>query len=178
MHGLGLLHRWALSACWLVHRGRLQALMKAVAALLAGNKLSVTHRERHLSGATLRKHQIKCMDRLLGNGHLHRERIAIYRAMSQWLLPRTALPVIVVDWSDCAPGRDWVLLRAAVPVRGRAIAIWEEVHPLSAYNSPGVHRDFLTRLAFVVPSTCRPILVTDAGFRWHPDRAHRSVIRV
>ena len=36
---------------------------------------------------------------------------------------------------------------------------------LAEYNRPGVHRRFLQRLALVLPAHCRPIIVSDAGFR-------------
>jgi hypothetical protein len=45
------------------------------------------------------------------------------------------------------------------------VPVYEEVHPLRRYNSPGTHRRFLARLHAVLPATCAPILVTDAGFR-------------
>jgi hypothetical protein len=58
-----------------------------------------------------------------------------------------------------------LLLRAAVPLGGRAVPIYEEVHPLRRYNSPRTHRRFLAHLRAVLPATCAPILITDAGFR-------------
>jgi hypothetical protein len=39
------------------------------------------------------------------------------------------------------------------------------VHPLRAYNTPRVHRRFLQHLRTVLPATCCPILIPDAGFR-------------
>lgn len=41
----------------------------------------------------------------------------------------------------------------------------EEVHSLRRYNSPRTHRAFLAHLRAVLPPTCAPILITDAGFR-------------
>jgi hypothetical protein len=52
-----------------------------------------------------------------------------------------------------------------VPLGGRAVPIYEEVHPLRRYNSPRTHRRFLAHLRAVLPATCSPILITDAGFR-------------
>src|SRR5215212_8746694 len=78
------------------------------------------------------------------------------------------VPVLLVDWADCGPGdtkHRWLLLRAAVPLGGRALPVYEEVHPLRRYNSPRTHRRFLAHLRAVLPETCSPILVTDAGFR-------------
>jgi hypothetical protein len=148
-----------------MHAARSAVLVAITDALVHGGKLTLTHLGRNLSSAACPKHAIKRVDRLLGNAHLHRERPAIYGALARWLLQATTRPVLLVDWADCTPGHDWLVLRAAVPLGGRAIPIYEEVHPLSRYNSPGTHRRFLAHLRAVVPASCAPILVTDAGFR-------------
>ena len=56
-------------------------------------------------------------------------------------------------------------LTHAVPAEGRAITVYEEVHPLSRYNSPKTHRACLRTLHHIVPAHVTPIVVTDAGFR-------------
>jgi len=89
----------------------------------------------------------------------------MYSAIAERVLGGIAQPVIVVDWSDSEPGRRWVMLNAAVPVGGRAITVYERVYPFKRYNSPGAHREFLQALRGVLPEGCRPIIVTDAGFR-------------
>jgi len=63
------------------------------------------------------------------------------------------------------------MLKAALPVGGRAISVYERVFPFKRYNSPGAHREFLSCLRSVLPPDCRPIIVTDAGFRgpWFRD---------
>ena len=162
---LPALRRWLRTACPAIHAGRRAAVVTIVEALLLGGKLTLTHLGRNLRGAAFAKHGIKRVDRLLGNRHLHRERPAVYRAVARWLLAATPRPVLLVDWADCTPGHDWLMLRAAVPLGGRAVPIYEEVHPLGRYNSPRTHRRFLEQLRAVLPATCSPILVTDAGFR-------------
>jgi Transposase DDE domain len=62
-------------------------------------------------------------------------------------------------------GRQWLMLKAAVPVGGRAISLYERVFSFKRYNSPGAHREFLRALRSILPNDCRPIIVTDAGFR-------------
>src|SRR5215217_602972 len=114
------------------------------------------------------QHQVKRVDRLLGNAHLVQERALLYRAIAHALLATTPRPILLIDWADCGSGGAgprWLLLRAAVPLGGRALPIYEEVHPLWRYNSPRTHRRFLAHLHAVLPATCRPILITDAGFR-------------
>jgi hypothetical protein len=164
MH-LKVLSQWLAEQLVIGHSSRAAALLRAVGALLTGGKLSLTHIGRSLDGPARVKHQIKAADRLLGNRHLARERDGIYRAIIQTLLLGNKRPVIVVDWSDFQPGRQWAMLKAAVPVGGRAISLYERVFPFKRYNSPGAHREFLQALRSVLPEDCRPIIVTDAGFR-------------
>jgi hypothetical protein len=163
-----LLRRWLRRACPAVHAARTAAVVTVVEALVLGAKLALTDLGRNLRSAAFAKHSIKRVDRLLGNRHLHRERSAVYQAIAGWLLAATPRPVLLVDWADCGPGdakRRWLLLRAAVPLGGRAVPIYEEVHPLRRYNSPRTHRRFLAHLRAVLPAGCAPILITDAGFR-------------
>jgi hypothetical protein len=165
MHSTRLLQRWLERNTAFMHRCRAASLTAVVGGLLRGGRLTLSHLGRALCGASHTKHKIKRVDRLLGNSHLHREHTAIYRALAQWLLRGVEQPVIVVDWSDCAPGHKWLMLSAALAVRGRAIPLYEEVHRLSSYNSPRTHRRFLKALKGVLPTDCQPILITDAGFR-------------
>jgi hypothetical protein len=166
-----VLHRWLRRACPAIHAVRAAAVVTVVEALVLGAKLALTSLGRNLRSAAYAKHNIKRVDRLLGNRHLHEERARIYRALAHWLLAATPRPVLLVDWADCGPGEKgkkkgrWLLLRAAAPLGGRAVPIYEEVHPLRRYNSPRTHRRFLQHLRAVLPERCSPILVTDAGFR-------------
>ena len=171
MHSLSLLRGWLLGNCHDIHRARIGALCRLVAGLLHRGTLTLTDLGRAMPGGIDTKYKIKCVDRLLGNRHLHRERSDIYRVMSSWLLRGVGRPVILVDWSDCTTGHKWLVLKAAVAVAGRAVSIYDEVHPLSRYNSPRVHRRFLRRLATVLPPGWAPVIVTDAGFRgpWFRD---------
>lgn len=57
------------------------------------------------------------------------------------------------------------LLRAALMVQGRASTFYEDVHPVARATSLKVYRAFMKRLKEVLPLDCRPIFVTDAGFR-------------
>ena len=74
-------------------------------------------------------------------------------------------PWLIVDWSDVELGHGMLMLKAVVPVGGRGVTIYEDVHPLKRYNNPRTHRRFLEHLATVVPEGCRPIVISDAGFR-------------
>jgi Transposase DDE domain len=139
--------------------------MKLVQALLLGNRLTLTQLGRHRAGPAYAKHHIKAADRLLGNRHLHAERDAIYRAIAQTLLVGIKRPLILIDWSDADTRRDWLMIKAAVAVGGRALSIYEKVYPMKRYNSPKTHREFLLALKTMLPEGCKPIIITDAGFR-------------
>src|SRR5215218_5739240 len=128
-----LLHRWLRRACPAIHAVRATAVVAVVEALVLGAKLALTHLGRNLRSAAFAKHSIKRVDRLLGNPHLHRERSLVYRAVAHWLRAATPRPILLIDWADCGPGHRWLMLRAAVPLGGRAVPVYEEVHPLRRY---------------------------------------------
>lgn len=165
MHVTRFLSRWLEQHRLIQHRARCSALVRVVSAALGGAKLSLTQLGRGRAGQTFEKHHIKAVDRLLGNPRLHVERSGIYATIARTVLHRVSRPVIVVDWSDFEPGRKFALLKAAIPVGGRAITLYERVFPFARYNSPSAHREFLIALHAVVPEHCKPIVVTDAGFR-------------
>lgn len=165
MYAISLLHTWFGRNCEFIHDARAKAVLKVVWGLVEGGKAVLTEIGRHVRAGRYEKHGIKCADRLIGNAALHSERIRIYTALARWLLGRTERPWIIVDWSDVELGHRYLMLKAAVPVGGRAVTVYEEVHPLKRYNNPKTHQRFLERLNAVVPGNCRPIIITDAGFR-------------
>jgi len=165
MHATGLLAQWLSQHTVIGHRAREAALMKLVEALLGGSKLTLTQLGRHRPGTAYTKHHIKAADRLLGNHHLHAERDGIYRAIARTLLAGIKRPVILVDWSDADLRRGLQMIKAAVAVGGRAISLYERVHPVELYNTPRAHRELLAALKTMLPDGCKPIIVTDAGFR-------------
>ena len=160
-----LLHSGLTNACPFIHPGRVGALVKVAGGLLSGGKLTLTHIGRSLASGAFTKPNIKCVDRLVGHVHLHAERLGIYQTMAQWVLRANRSPVILVDGSDCELGHDQLMLKAAVPVGGRALTRYEEVHRPSRSNSPRTHCRFLRPLRAVLPTECGSILVTDAGLR-------------
>lgn len=165
MHAIRFLSRWLADRAVISHAARCQALLRVVGAALIGGRLSLTQLGRRRQGFAHEKHQIKAVDRLLGNRHLHHEHERVYGAIAEQVLGGIARPLIVVDWSDFEPGQRFAMLKAAVPLGGRALTIYERVFPFKRYNSPGAHREFLQSLRTVLPQECRPIVVTDAGFR-------------
>jgi hypothetical protein len=143
----------------------MRALMTAVTALMTGRKLSATGLGRAICNDTATKHNIKRADRLIGNAALHHDRPMLNQALARLVIGRHRRPVVIVDWSDLSADREFQLLRASVPVGGRALTLYEEVHRERDYGNPYIHQRFLQRLKAVLPVHCRPIVVTDAGFR-------------
>lgn len=165
MHACHLLATHLRLRCPTIHATRFNALLTAVETATHHQRLTLTELGRGLRSPALVKHNIKRIDRLLGNSRLWRERLMIFQAVVHWLLAGNSQPIVLVDWSDLTADRRWQVLRAAIPLRGRAVTIYEEVHPLRSLASRRVHRGFLQHLAQVLPHQARPILVTDAGFR-------------
>lgn len=166
MPTLTSIHAFIARHCPHIHATRLQVLFEVIGVVLRGAPLALTSLGRGVRGTAYTKHKIKRVDRLLGNAKLVAERGAIYAALIQWVLVGREHPVIVIDWSDLSADRHWQLLRAALPTQGRSSrTLYEEVHSLSRFANPLVHRRFLGRLRELLPAHCSPIIVTDAGFR-------------
>ena len=149
-----------------MHAARWQALHDVATAAVCGKSLTLTALALGTARDTNLRHRIKCVDRLLANSQLEKERVEAYRALAhEWL---SGLPqlLIVADWSPVTDDMQWHLLRASVVVDGRSITIFEEVHPRKHLAALKVHKTFVKRLATLMP-VCRqqPIVITDAGFR-------------
>ena len=165
MHALVIVQQLLRTRCPHIHASRLTVLLAAVGAAVRGRRLTLTELGRSLVSTARVKHNIKRIDRLLGNRHLAAERTGVYRALAHRVLGTRREPVILVDWSDLTADRRWQLLRAALPVGGRALTLYEETHALRHLAHPRVHRAFLARLQALLPEGVKPILITDAGFR-------------
>ena len=148
-----------------IHMRRFKALMAAVESGLTGVSVSITALGRAVLGAAQIKHKIKRMDRLMGNRHLNDERYAIYSVMTQKLLHALPMPLILFDWSPLTDDQNWQLLRASLPVGGRSLTLYEEVHPRSRLGNRKVQQQFLERLHRMLPPSVTPIAVADSGFR-------------
>jgi hypothetical protein len=125
----------------------------------------VTGLGRAICNHTHTKHNIKRADRLIGNPAMNQDRLTIYKAMAKWIIGQQTRPTILIDWSDLSADREFHLLRASIPVDGRAITIYEESHHQRNDGNPYVQARFLRQLKAILPSHCCPIIVTDAGFR-------------
>lgn len=138
-------------------------LIKASCACLARRRLTLMELARHWPGALRVAAPLKCLDRLLSNRQMQAMRFRVYQSMVRWIV-RQPQPIIRVDWSELTSDDRWYLLRASAAVKGRSVALYEEVHPQRLLNSPRVHKAFVARLKALLPQTCHPVVVTDAGF--------------
>lgn len=164
MHAFRIIQDFLRDQCPSMHAKRRDCLARMTEAAQLGG-LGVVKMGKRLRADTALRHRIKCSDRLLSNPHLCDERVLVYRALAHRLLARQPRVGIVVDWSELREDGSFHLLRAAALVKGRAITLYEEVHPQSKLTSPVVHRSFMQTLKSVLPADCQPVIITDAGFR-------------
>jgi len=148
-----------------MHKNRRLSLFAAVESAVNGGCLSVTGLGRNIDNDVKEKHRIKRVDRLCNNTNLHGEINTIYHQMRASLISDNRSPIILVDWSDLDARKENFLLRALLATQGGSLTLYEEVHPLSRKEKPKVHKKFMETLKAMLPTTCSPIVVTDAGFR-------------
>ena len=165
MRDISILHDLLKNQCPNLHQKRLSSLMVAVQSLLDGQQLSLTELGRNISGPVSAKHNIKRIDRLLGNQALYSERLDIYRWHANLLCGANPMPIVLIDWSDVREQMRHQTLRASISFEGRSVILYERVFPFSEYNSPVSHNPFLRELATILPKRCCPLIITDAGYR-------------
>lgn len=164
MHAQQIIQDFLAQQCRSMHAKRRRVLALITDAARRGG-LGLLKMSKSMSKETALRHRIKCVDRLLSNQHLATERVDVYRALAHRILGNQIEVGIIIDWSDLLADISQHVLRAAVLVQGRAIVVYEEIHPTKQYGSPTVHRKFMETLRSVLPAKCKPIILTDAGFR-------------
>lgn len=164
MHVSKLLHKQLEKTCH-IHKKRLSCLFEVVETAMQTQYVTLTGLGRRLPSLIKTKHKIKKVDRLLGNRHLQKERIDIYKHLARFIIKKEKSPLIIVDWSPLAEGSYYYLIRASVPTKGRAITLYEECHRDTDHTNRKIHQSFLNTIKTILPENCRPIIITDAGFR-------------
>jgi hypothetical protein len=127
---------------------------EVVGSLIDCGKLWISALGRGLKNQTTAKHNIKKVDTLVGNRKLHDERDCLNNYVATTFIGTKTRPIIIVDWSPVSVDCKHYFLRVSVAGIGRSMTIYEEVHPQKNYANNTIH-----------PENCRPIVVTDAGFR-------------
>lgn len=165
MHVLPILHKLFTSCRSSFDLRTLKTLFCTVDALIKCRKLSIASLGRSLKRDCYVKHKIKTVDRLFGNKKLHINSTVFYKAMLNTIIGHNVNPIVIIDWSGLTPCGGYHFIRAAVPIGGRALPILEIPYELKDYTKPKVHMLFLKLLKEILPNDCKPIILTDAGFR-------------
>jgi hypothetical protein len=101
---------------------------------------------------------------LLSNDAFQADTPLIYAALTKALV-HTKQPLILIDWSNADNTKRHFILRASLALEGRALTLLQDVKAVDDYSCPHVHKAFLLRLKASLPTDCRPVIVTDAGFK-------------
>jgi hypothetical protein len=162
-HVIGFLQRVCSRCSVWVHAARMRVLQATVFAVIRGGSLAFSNMGRALPGQP--KAGIKRVDRLLSNSKVLRELPLFYGEIAARLLTGTERPIVLIDWTKAVEG--FYALSATIPLEGRSVPLYNEVHPEKKLGNRRVQLDFLKKLARVLPAGCRPILCFDAGFGSH-----------
>jgi len=76
--------------------------------------------------------------------------------MTEALVGNNRHPFIIVDWSPINGNEIFQLLRASIPMGGRALTLYEKVYPESELNAEYVHQELLNNLQSCLPADCQP----------------------
>ena len=148
-----------------MHKVRRTSLNAMVTSLMSGAPCSVTGLGKNSDSNTSEKHQIKRSMRLCSHRYLQGEIGSIYSLMTHRLIGQQQRPVILVDWSDVEPGKQHFLFRASLAVEDRSLTVLEQIYPVTQKEKPAVHTLFMTKLKSLLPPRCKPIIVSNPGFR-------------
>lgn len=165
MREFKIVHQALQQCCPELHAKRLNTLMAACEALFHSDTLTLTAMGRHMDNGVKTKHCIKRMDRLLGNHHLHQERMVIYRWHAALLCQGNTLPTVLVDWADIREQQRLMVLRASVALSGRSVTLYERTFTLENHNTAQAHQQFLNELASLLPAGVKLLILSDAGFK-------------
>lgn len=148
-----------------VHKTRRDSLLTISKALIDGSKLSVAQLGNRIINNTTPKHNIKKVDRLLGNKNL--EVKEIYSKLSKMLLNNSMKEVILlVDWC-IYENKKYHVLQASLVAEGRSLPIYRDAYDITAsdFHQTTAENQFLDNLEKCIPSNiCKVVIVTDAGF--------------
>ena len=146
-----------------MHKTRLNTLCLMVESLFHAKFFSLSGLGRALKTEAQERSSIRRVDRFLGNKKIQADRRHIYMTICNLIVGEIKRPLIIVDWSTI-PNKKDNLLRAAIITSGRALTLYEEVHPEKKASNHKVHLRFLKKLKLMLKADCIPILITDAGF--------------
>lgn len=152
-----------------IHKTRIKTLEALLIGLIDCKELKLSSLGRALNNDKER-YGIQRVNRFLGNVFFQKESLTVYKCIASFVIG-IKHPNILVDWSSLSnshyltKGGEHCLLRASLAAEGRAITLYEEVHPKKLESNPKVHANFLKRLSCLLPSDCIPCIITDSGFK-------------
>ena len=146
-----------------MHKTRLTTLSLLVGSLFHAKFFSLTGLGRALVTLAQERSAIRRVDRFFGNKRIQKDRLTIYSTICRLVVGSIMRPLIIVDWSTI-PNQSHNVLRAALVTTGRALTLYEEVHPEKKYANPKVHIRFLNKLHLMLNEGVKPIIISDAGF--------------
>jgi hypothetical protein len=165
MHLMKLLHKSFEEKLPQVHKTRIKSLMVSCEAAVISNKLYLTGLGRSISNTNKEGSNIQKVDRLLGNGHLQKERRSFYKVLTSNVIQENGTPWIHIDWACINSTTKLYILRASLSMHGRCFVVYEECHTEEKHNNHTIHKVFLNQLKRLLPQSVKPVIVTDAGFR-------------
>ena len=165
MHANKLLHTTFKNASKNIDKRLVKGLFSCVDSAISGAHLSITSLGRYLSGAAKTKHKIKRVDRLFSNNTIQRKVKSFYQDMSSLLINQQMRPILIVDASLLSPCGHYQFLSCSTPLGGRTLPILEEAFRRKDIMKSKTLSVFIERLDSILPSGCKPIVVTDAGFK-------------
>jgi len=100
-------------------------------SLLSGALCATIGLGRYMASKITEKHQIKRCIRLCSKPHLQHEIGSIYSSMARRLIAEQLNPIILVDWSDVDPRKQYFLLGASGAVKARSLTVYEQLYPVT-----------------------------------------------
>jgi hypothetical protein len=154
-----------------IHKTRIATLFVMITGLINSKELKLSALGRALPIKGKERAGILRVNRFLSNRFYQNDSSEIYQCIIAKVIGNKKDPDIIVDWSSlpnshhASEGGEHCILRASYAATGRAITLYEEVHPKKQESNPKVHREFLKKLGTMLPEDCRPCIITDAGFK-------------
>lgn len=154
-----------------IHKSRIHSLVPVITAIIMTKQLKLSQLGRGLNTPGKERAGIRRVDRLLANTFYQNENVAVYKQITQCVVGAKIRPLILVDWSSLPNSQrtsedgEHCVLRATLAAEGRSITLYDEVHSKKKEGESTVHASFLKKLASMLSKDCRPIIITDAGFK-------------
>ena len=153
---------WVVNACSLLRLSQSKALAQIVFGSMGCRRVSQADIGRAMETGTTPKHNIKRVSRFVGNKRVNvakgcRGLVRIAAKASGKCL------VVAVDWVDIGK---YKVLKAAVPIRGRAVPILFAAYPKWRLKGSqnAFEEAFFELLASLLPARTWTIIVADRGF--------------